>query len=129
MGCGIVQEHFFGCSDIAIKPKNNSTIITTTINTRRTSTLPITTKVTSTFILITNTTKSKPIIRPTGDDTYNGCRSKLYYGKKIDLSKAVLIYCSEVCKPLCNDSSIYSIDEPERASICKSTCPALCSCI
>ena len=126
MGCGIVQEHFFGCSDIAIKPKINSTLTTdSSINSTK---IPTITNL-STTVLFTNSTK-KAIIRPTGDDTYNGCRSKLYYGKKIDLSKAVLIYCSEICKTMCNDSSIfYSIDEPEKASICKSTCPALCSCV
>ena len=125
MGCGVVQEHFFGCSDIAIRPKINSTRIPIISKT----TFTVADISTSTRFMQTNSTR-RGVIRPAGDDTsYNGCRSKLYYGKKIDLSKAVLIYCSEICKIMCNDSSTYSIDEPEKAIICGQTCPSLCSCV
>ena len=121
MGCGDVQEHFFGCSDIAIKPKDMKNSNSTKISVVQE---PLTK---AKLITSTQSLQSITTTLPIGD-MYNGCRSKLYYGKKINLSKAVSIYCSEICKSMCYENT-YSTNDQEKAVICGQTCPILCSCV
>jgi hypothetical protein len=120
MGCGTVQEQFFGCSDISIKAKDGSSI-TNAVPTAAPTTTVITTQNPTTTVS-TKPTDTTPV------DAYNGCRSKLYYGKKIDLTKAVSMYCSMICKTTCNEENIL-MDANEKAIICGQTCPTLCSCV
>jgi len=108
-GCGDVQEHFFGCADIAIKDN-------IVVATRK----PTTKKITS----------YAPVYNK------NSCERKLEFGTFMNFNNIVEIFCGEICENDCPklmkivdenmENKIPS--EPDSLITCIDTCPKLCKC-
>jgi len=82
LGCGIIQEHINGCSDISIRdPAKKET----------TTPKSITTSVTTPMKLQSIESKIVP-----------GCQAKLEFGHSIpNVKSAVAMFCSDVCEKKC----------------------------
>ena len=89
LGCGIIQEHINGCSDISIRdPAKKDT--TSYFN-------PTTPKsiISSTSIKSQSTESRSTKIAP-------GCQAKLEFGHSVpNVKSAVAIFCSDVCENKC----------------------------
>lgn len=101
MGCGILQEHSNGCSDIAIKDQSN---LLTTLSISSTK-APKSTAISVATITATQTTTSSTTTTTSTSTnlvTSQGCQAKLEFGQTIpSVRRAVNSFCTEVCHSKC----------------------------
>ena len=119
VGCGVIQENFFGCADIAIIDENANRTTSTTTTTTVTSTLATSTLATSSVAMpttndlsaiiteflnnasIAETINTTTVTTTTTTSAYNGCSSKLEFGSMSNIARVVRIYCYRMCKVRC----------------------------
>jgi hypothetical protein len=108
VGCGVVQEQFFGCADISIKEDMTNEIKED--------------KEVTKVVIDSMTSEIKEVNTLNNRTIEANCKSKLEFGKTVDLSTIVTIYCNRVCNGVCKAPLKYN------AQVCDQTCPLLCEC-
>lgn len=102
LGCGAQNEEFYGCSDIAIVPKDTVESIVDSVSTS------------STTITTTQTIALKK------------CRLAVSFSRTFDLTALVSQYCHRICSDDCASEKEHST--VEIYDKCKKSCNVLCDC-
>lgn len=108
VGCGVIQEQFFGCADISIREN-----IDEIENNKEGNAEVIIESMTNEIKEVQN--KNQTLIE-------TNCKSILEFGKTLDISTIVTIYCNRVCNGVCKLPLKYN------TQVCDKTCPLLCDC-
>lgn len=121
VGCGPVQEQFYGCADISIQDPNSlqstasaasttkptSTVSTTATSRSSSTTSPSTTSSSRTSSMHVHTTESQvetasSTKRPATTEAWEKCSPKLEYGSFSNLIRVTKIFCDRVCDMGCS---------------------------
>lgn len=133
VGCGPVQEHFFGCADIAIKdpnkPEEETVIEEEPVSTTEAANIinePIVNNAESSEVIEAVIEVNGPglenqttihghsssssqeadwsnDVSNNNSTVYNGCSSKLEFGPMMNIGRVVSIYCYRMCKVKCDE--------------------------
>lgn len=141
MGCGLIQETTYNCADISIagsKAKGETTAQRTTSSTshaklssrfERTTTEPE-------AELVTEQELSRSEVLE-GFMTKDTCQTTLQFGKKLNFSKMMTMYCENFCNSRCiglmktlEENLINGVPTEPTSDLlaCLDTCPIICKC-